>query len=213
MIHPLRSQSFWKDFDWLLLSATLVLSLISLTEIYSSTMNFPSENYFLRQLAWVLVGIVCLFAVSLIDYHSLAERIPWIYLISVLVLAYTLIMGKTVNGSKSWISIGPVGFQPSEMTKMVAVVAMARYFAELRSRRYMNFAQIVKAVLICGFPVALVALQPDLGTAVTYMPVLALGLFIRGVKPVVLVSMVLAAILVLPMSWLVLKPYQKERIL
>src|SRR5213594_3918854 len=106
MIQPLRSRSFWRDFDWLLFAAPVLLSVISLTEIYSATMSFGFENYFLRQLAWVLVGTVFLFIVSAMDYHVLAERIPWIYIISILVLTYTLALGRTVNGSKSWVSIG-----------------------------------------------------------------------------------------------------------
>jgi len=67
--------------------------------------------------------------------------------------------------------------------------------------------------MICMVPVSLVALQPDLGTALTYLPALAVGLFIRGVRPAVLISLILGFVLVLPISWLVLKPYQKERIL
>jgi len=212
MIQPLRSQSFWRDFDWLMLSALVFLSIISLTEIYSSTMSVGG-GFFLRQLAFVLVGIACLFIVSAMDYHAIAERIPWIYLISIVGLIYVLALGKTVNGSKSWVAVGPVSIQPSEMVKMVTVVAVARYLAELRSSRYMNLTQMVKAGLICALPQALVALQPDLGTAVTYLPILAVGMFIRGVKPRVLVTVVLAVVLILPSSWFVLKPHQKERIL
>jgi rod shape determining protein RodA len=109
--------------------------------------------------------------------------------------------------------MGPVAFQPSELIKMVVVVALARYLSELRSSRYMTFVQVAKACMICLVPVALVARQPDLGTALTYLPAIAVGLFIRGVRPVVLISLVLGFVLILPVSWLVLKPYQKERIL
>src|SRR5215475_2570363 len=213
MIEPLSSPRLWKDFDWVLLAAAVFLSVISLVEIYSSTMAQPTENFFVRQLAWVCVGIVLLFIVAAIDYHLIAEHIPWLYLLAIGVLLYTLAMGHRVSGSKSWVNLGPVAFQPSELIKMVVVIALARYFSELRSSRYMSFSQITKACLICLVPVALVASQPDLGTALTYLPAVAVGLFIRGVRPVVLISLVLGFVLVLPISWLVLKPYQKERIL
>src|SRR5437773_1888053 len=160
IIEPLKSKSFWRDFDWLLFAAPILLSIISLIEIYSSTMSFASTNYFLRQLAWVLVGIVFLFIVSAMDYHAVAERIPWIYVVSVLGLIYTLAVGRTVNGSKSWLVIGPVTMQPSEMVKMVVVVAVARYLSELRSSRYMNVVEVIKAVIICGLPLVLVISQP-----------------------------------------------------
>jgi rod shape determining protein RodA len=213
MIEPLKSNRFWKDFDWLLLLTAICLSVISLVEIYSSTIAQPGESFFLRQFAWVCVGIVFLFVVAAIDYHFIAERIPWVYILAIGALLYTLAMGHRVSGSKSWVGLGPVAFQPSELIKVVVVVALARYFAELRSSRYMTFVQIAKGCMISLVPIGLVALQPDLGTALTYLPPIAVGLFIRGVRPAVLVSLVLGFVLVLPVSWLILKPYQKERIL
>jgi rod shape determining protein RodA len=213
MIEPLKSKRFWQDFDWLLLGAAVCLSMISLVEIYSSTMAQPTENFFLRQLAWVCVGIVFLFAVAAIDYHLIAEHIPWVYVVAICALVYTLAMGHRVAGSKSWVALGPVAFQPSELIKMVVVIALARYLSELRSSKYMTFPQVAKACVICLVPIGLIALQPDLGTALTYLPAIAVGLFVRGVRPVVLVSLVLGFVLILPVSWLVLKPYQKERIL
>jgi rod shape determining protein RodA len=213
LVAPLKSKRFWQDFDWLLLAAAVLLSVISLVEIYSSTMNQPSENYFLRQLAWVVVGVVFLFIVAAIDYHIIAEHIPWLYILALGALLYTLALGRTVAGAKSWVSLGPAQVQPSEFIKVVVVVAVARYLSELRTNRYMSFMQIVKACAICFIPMGLVALQPDLGTTLTYLPIIAVGLFIRGVRPSALVALVLAFLLVLPVSWLFLKDYQKERIL
>src|SRR5436190_1843073 len=145
MIEPLRSGRFWKDFDWLLLTAAICLSTISLIEIYSSTMAQPTENFFLRQLAWVCVGLVLLFVVSAFDYHLIAEHIPWVYVLAVGTLLYTLAFGHRVSGSKSWVALGPFNFQPSELIKMVVVVALARYLSELRSSKYMTFMQVAKA--------------------------------------------------------------------
>lgn len=212
MIVPFKSKRFWKDFDWPLLGAALLLSIISLTEIYSSTMNSEGD-YFLRQLVWVVAGVVFVFIVAAIDYHALSEHIPWLYILSLGALGYVLILGKTTNGSRSWLGIGSVGFQPSEVIKMVVVVAVARYLSELRTSKYMTFVEIVKAGLICAVPMVLVALQPDLGTMLTYLPILAVGLFIRGLRPAALIALVLGFVLVLPVSWLFLKDYQKDRIL
>ena len=213
MIEPLRSKRHWKDFDWFLLGAALLLSIISLSEIYSSTMNEPSENYFLRQAAWVMVGIMAAFIVVAINYHTLSDHVPWLYILSIGALVYTLALGRTVAGSKSWIALGPITFQPSEPIKMVVVVALARYLSELRSSKYMTLGQITKAAFICLLPMSLVALQGDLGTSLTYLPIIAIGLFIRGVRPVALIALALAFVLVLPVSWFFLKDYQKERIL
>jgi len=213
MIRQFSAKHFWKDFDWPLLASALLLSFLSLAEIYSSTMTQPSESFFLRQLAWVTVGIVFLFVVAAIDYHLISEHIPWIYVLALGALLYTLALGHRVSGSKSWVNLGRIQFQPSELIKMVVVIALARYLSELRASRYMTFMQIAKACVISFVPMGLVALQPDLGTALTYLPAIALGLFIRGIRPVVLISLLLCFVLVLPVTWLVLKPYQKERIM
>ena len=91
-IRLLRSK-YWKDFDWVLLAAALLLSTISLIEIYSSTMAQPSGNFFLRQLAWVSVGIVLLFVVAAIDYHLISEQIPWLYILAIGALIYNALAG------------------------------------------------------------------------------------------------------------------------
>ncbi len=212
MVKSLKSPRYWQDFDWSLLAAALVLTIIGVTEIYSSTMSFGTDVYLMRQLAAVIVGLIILFVIASVDYHTIAEHIPWIYIASCTVLLYTLVLGKSVAGSKSWIRFGQVQFQPSELIKMVVVVALARFLSELHSERYMTISQILKAGLICGVPVMLVMLQGDLGTAVTFLPALAFGLFIRGIRPALLISLVLCFVLALPVSWFFLKDYQKDRI-
>ena len=212
MAGPIASKRLWQDFDWLLFGAALLLCFTSLIEIYSSTMHEQSENYFLRQLAWVILGVVFVFVIAALDYHVLSEHIPFLYVLALIALVYTLALGRSVAGSKSWVALGPVTIQPSEIIKMVVVVALARYLSELRESAYMTPVQILKASAICLLPMALVALQPDTGTALTYLPILAVGLFIRGLRPTALIGLILAFVLVLPVSWYFLKDYQKDRI-
>src|SRR5215472_9882296 len=138
MVNSLKSGRFWQDFDWPLFGAALVLSVISLTEIYSATMSVQGETYFARQLSAVLVGIVCVFVFAAIDYHSISERIPWIYIGSMGILVFTLVFGKSIYGTRGWISFGFVRFQPAELIKVAAVIALARYLSELRVERYMT---------------------------------------------------------------------------
>lgn len=213
MVTSLKSRRFWQDFDWLLFAAALVLSIISLTEIYSATMNVPGESYFARQISAVIVGIACVFVFAAIDYHSISENIPWIYIASLGILAFTLVFGKSIYGTRGWISIGFIRFQPAELIKIVVVVALARFLSELRGERYMTLSDILKAGLIFGAPVLLILLQGDLGTALTFMPALVFGLFIRGIRPVALIAGLICFLFVLPVSWMLLKDYQKDRIL
>ena len=212
MIDALTSKRFWQDFDWFLLSVAVALGTIGLVEIYSSTMNMDSTSYFLRQLVWLVVGVGLSFVVASVDYHVLAEHIAFIYVGAVCLLLGVLLFGSTIAGSRSWFGIGSFGLQPSELAKLVVVVALARFLSEIQ-RKYLTLSQIFWACAICGVPVLLVAAQPDLGTALTFVPILAFGLFVRGVRPAVLISGVLIVIFLLPVTWAVMKDYQKDRIL
>ena len=212
MTTSLRNPQFWRDFDWFLLLVTLLLSAIGLVEIYSSTLNMATASYFERQLVWVAVGIVALFVIASLDYHLLAEHIPIVYGGAVLVLAAVLLFGRTVSGAQSWFQIGSLGVQPSEFTKLVVIVALARYFSGIQ-KRYLTWQQILIALAICGIPMLLVGLQPDLGTALTFVPILAFGLFVRGVRPAAIAAGAVIAVLLLIPAWSTLQDYQKDRIL
>ena len=213
----LEIRGFWKDFDWILFGAALVLSLIGLTEIYSATMNIEGNLSFVKQAIFIAAGIALMFVVASVDYHTLSEHIPWIYLGSLAVLVYTPLAARRISGARSWIDLGPVSIQPSELIKMVVVVALARFFSELHVRGYLNLNQIIKAAVVCGIPMGLILLQPDMGTALTYTPILLVGLFLRGIKPAVIVALILLVVLIIPASWFVfqdlLKEHQKDRIL
>jgi rod shape determining protein RodA len=217
MTAPYEVRSFWKDFDWALFGAALALTSIGLTEIYSATMNIPGDVTFVKQAIFVCAGIALMFIISTVDYHTISEHIPWLYLGSLAVLVYTPLAARRIAGAKSWISLGPVSIQPSEMVKMVVIVAMARYLADLHVKGYLTFNQIGKACVLCGIPVALILLQPDMGTALTYMPILGVGLLLRGIKPVLIITPLLLVALVVPLSWHVLQDllteHQKDNIL
>ena len=217
MAGPLEIRGFWRDFDWAIFGAAALLSVIGLTEIYSATMNLPGDVTFAKQAIFVCVGIALMLVVASIDYHAIAEHIPWIYLGSLAVLICTPLFARKIAGARSWISIGPINIQPSEFVKMVVIVAMARYLAELHVRGYLTFSQIFKAVILCGIPVGLILFQPDMGTALSYTPILAIGLVLRGLKPRLIVTVVVIVLLLAPIGWFVakdlLKPHQKDRIL
>ena len=212
MIDVLRSRRFWQDFDWFLLSVAVALGTIGLIEIYSSTLNTDSASYFLRQLVWLIAGVGLSFVVASFDYHVLAQHIAVIYVGAVCVLLSVLLFGSTIAGSRSWFGIGTFGLQPSELAKLVVVIALARYLSDFQ-KRYLTLPQILAACAICGVPVLLVAAQPDLGTALTFVPILGFDLFVRGVRPAALISGVLIVIILLPVAWSVLEDYQKDRIL
>jgi rod shape determining protein RodA len=180
-------------------------------------MTLAGDVTFAKQAIFVAAGVALMFLVASVDYHSISEHIPWLYLGSLAVLIYTPLAARRIAGAKSWISFGPINIQPSELVKMVVIVALARYFAELHVKGYLTLSQIAKAVVVLGIPVGLILLQPDMGTALSYMPILAAGLFLRGLKPKFVVTVALIALLIAPVAFFVakdlLKEHQKDRIL
>ena len=211
MIGALRSQRFWRDFDWGLFLVAILLSVVGLIEIYSSTMNMESDFVY-RQFTWVALGAVLAFFVAAIDYRVLAENVIWIYLGTILLLVGVLLFGQTVAGSKSWFGIGSLGLQPSEVAKIVTVLALSRYLAGVKNQ-YLNFTQVLKAAAICLVPALLIVIQPDLGTSLTFVPIVVFGLFVRGLKPIAMVAGFLIIVLMLPVAWFAMEDYQKDRLI
>jgi rod shape determining protein RodA len=205
----------FRDFDWTLLGFVMILSIISILEIYSATMHTKFVGFQKMQMLWLFGGLVAMFIFSVIDYHILLDFIHWIYGFCVLSLVAVLAVGTKVLGARRWIKLpGGIHFQPSEWVKLVLIVAVARYFVGL-SGRDLTWKDIFKAMALVGVPMLLVLKQPDLGTALTYSPILLVGLFLGGIdwkKAGIILLVGLLAVGVVWKSGKVLKPYQKARL-
>jgi rod shape determining protein RodA len=121
--------SDYRDFDWVLLGFVLLLSLISVLEIKSATLHTKFHGFDQKQIGFLLVGLVLMFLISLIDYHTLIDIAPWAYGISLVSLVAVKLVGTKVLGARRWIKLpGGIHFQPSEWVKLVLIVVVARYF-------------------------------------------------------------------------------------
>jgi rod shape determining protein RodA len=208
-----RFMSF-RDFDWALLGMVLALCTVSVFEIYSATLHTKYTGFHTKQMFWIAGGLAAMFLFSKIDYHRLLDWIPWVYGVSLLSLVAVKLVGHKVLGAKRWISIGPMHFQPSEWVKLILILIAARYFANLGGRS-LTWKEIFKALVLVGIPMALVLIQPDLGTALTYTPILAAGLLLGGInlrQSLVLVTCALVLVAGVWTSGKILKPFQKARL-
>ena len=203
----------FRDFDWVLLSFVLLICGIGVMEIFSATRQTKFIGFQTKQVYWILAGLILMFLTSMVNYQALLENIHWIYIASILSLLSVAAFGTRVLGAKRWIKLpGGQHFQPSEWIKLVLILALAKYFSDL-SGRDVTLRDIVKAFLIVGFPMLLVLKQPDLGTALTYVPVLICALFLGGIKFRHAISiLLLGTIMVYPVWRWGLKPYQKQRL-
>ncbi|GAC1428124.1 MAG: rod shape-determining protein RodA [Acidobacteriaceae bacterium] len=211
----MRRLSSYRDFDWMLFGMVLLMSLISVLEIKSATLHTKFRGFDHKQIGFLLVGIGLMFLISLIDYHRLIDMVPWAYGVSLIALAAVLAVGTSVNGGRRWINLGGgVHFQPSEWVKLVLILAVARYFWNLAGRE-LSWMDIGKAFGLVLLPMLMVLKQPDLGTGLTYTPVLICGLFLGGIRfrQVGIICLGLAVIVGGAfLSGKRLKPYQQARI-
>jgi rod shape determining protein RodA len=211
---PLRRFLSFRDFDWALLGLVLLLCSMSVLEVHSATVHTKFASFGSRQILFVAAGIVGMFVLAKIDYHRLIDLSPWFYGIFVVSLVAVKVVGHKALGARRWIAIGPIQFQPSEWVKLVLILAMARYIANIGGRN-LTWREIFKAFGLVGVPMILVLIQPDLGTTLTYAPILVAGLFLGGINlRQSLILITVGAVLVggVWSSGKILKPYQKARL-
>src|SRR6202035_538310 len=207
----------FRDFDWLLLIFVLMICSLGVMEIRSATMHTKFAGSHIRQIYWVVGGVGMMFLISLVNYQALLDRIHWFYIAAVASLMAVLLLGQKYLGARRWIKMpGGNHFQPSEWVKLILILAVAKYFADMRQRE-LSWSDFMKAGAIVGVPMLMVLAQPDLGTALTYVPIAIMGIFLgglqwkQGLTVALLAAIGIGAVFFTPRVH-VLKSYQKQRL-
>ena len=196
--------------DWALVGALLALSLIGLMQIYSAT-GGPTSIY-VTQIYGILLGLVALLVCLSIDYRTLVDKSHFIYGGVLLLLVYVLFFGDVRGGARRWIDLGAFNLQPSEFAKATLALVLAKFFADSR-RGGLSRSDLLIAGAITTVPLVLIARQPDLGTAVTLVPVLFATAYLAGMPMRIFGILALVGVLIAPVAWkFALKDYQKGRI-
>ena len=202
----------FRDFDWVLLIFILLLCGLGVTEIRSATAHTKFAGAHIKQLYWVAGGVLAMFAISFINYNAVLEQVHWCYIASLASLVAVRIFGQKYLGARRWVKMpGGSHFQPSEWVKLILILAVAKYFADLNERE-LSWSDFLKAGAIVAVPMLLVLAQPDLGTALTYLPIALMGLFLGGTRLKQAMAVLVLAGLTMPLAWHVLKPYQRDRL-
>ncbi|MGA8151627.1 MAG: rod shape-determining protein RodA [Terriglobales bacterium] len=202
----------YRDFDWVLFGFVLILCALGVLEIRSATAHTKFAGAHIKQIYWIIAGIGCMFLMSIVNYQALLERVHWMYIVAVASLMVVLIFGQRYLGARRWVKLpGGAHFQPSEWVKLILILAVAKYFADLHQRA-LSWSDFIKAGAMVGVPMLMVLAQPDLGTALTYIPIAVMGLFLGGLRLRQALTVILLAGLMMPLAWHGLKPYQRERL-
>lgn len=199
--------------DWALLTAIFALCALGVAMIFSTTsgpMRGTSDLY-ITQLYAIAIGLVAMVFTLSLDYRTFTDKSHLIYIGLLAILLYVLFLGNVQMGARRWIGIGGFNLQPSEFAKVGVALVLAKYFGENRGRP--AWTDLVVAGGLTCLPLALIAKEPDLGTAVTLLPVFLAIAYLAGMQMRILGYMALSLVLIAPLAWkFALKDYQKSRI-
>lgn len=208
--------------DWLLLLAALGLVVLGTLLVWSATSTRADltgddpDAYLRKQLVNVAIGLVLMVAVLATDHRWVRILAPVAYLASVAGLVMVLVAGSTINGSRSWIQLGGMSIQPSELAKLAVVIGMALVVAERTERRWgrrVGSLEVLAMLAIAGVPAVLILLQPDLGTMLVLSATVFGVLAVAGAGRRWLLGLTLGAVVGAAgaVAMGVLKPYQVDR--
>jgi len=206
-----------RDFDWLL--AFLAIGIVGFGTLQIRNAQ-PTENYWVKQLIGLGIAVVAMLLVAFNDYRKLINMAPVFYLFGLLLLVIVLIpgIGLRINGQRAWIKVPGIGqFQPSEFVKVTTAMMLARYFGKHRDG-VLTLKEMAIGGLILALPIFLILLEHDVGQVLTYLPILAIVIFLSAIRMRYVIASVVLGVLLLPVAYWVgvkthlIKNYQQERI-
>ena len=206
-----------RDFDFVLALLAVAIVCFGSWQIYNAQ---PNENYWQKQLIGLGISLVAMLVVAFTDYRKLVDYAPYFYVIGLVLLVMVLLpgIGLKINGQKCWIRVPVIGqFQPSEFVKIPVVLMLARYFGNRRGQA-LTFKEMLVGIGILALPAALIMLEPDAGQIITFMPFLAVVIFLSGLKMRWVIILSILGLLSVPVAWTIgvktgkIKQYQRDRI-
>jgi len=189
---------------------TFALLVIGLMFVYSASVGH-SRNYMPRQMMWVIIGLFLAFSLALIRLQEYKSYAAIVFSLAVASLLLVLIIGKERNGAKSWLGFGGLGIQPSEFAKIAVILIFGRFLADFEEHRYDLRYYLVSFILLI-IPLALIFLQPDLGTALIFVPVILAMFFISGTNLPIIATTFIGGLATIPLMIPFLGHWRIERI-
>jgi rod shape determining protein RodA len=204
------------NFDWTLYGLVVLIAAIGVINIYSASASYRlvGTPFFVKQIYWIMSGLIMALMVCSIDYHIMEDLAYWIYGALLVLLLIVLFAGKTSMGATRWLHIGFFSIQPSEPMKIVIIAVFARFFSNRPIFKGIGLMDLGYPILLLCGPVFLIMKQPDLGTAILVLLMVFTMILYVGVRWTTFISVFLTALPMLFLGWhYFLREYQKNRIL
>jgi rod shape determining protein RodA len=199
--------------DWALVMAVLALCGLGVAMIYSTTGDPTrgASRLHITQIYAIVIGLAAMVVTLSLDYRTFTDKSHLIYIALLALLVYVMFFGTVQMGARRWIGFGGYNLQPSEFAKIGVALVLAKFFGE--NRGMPAWTDLAIGGVLTFIPLALIAKEPDLGTAVTLMPVFAAVAFLAGMRMRVFGVLFVCLLLAAPVVWKFgLKEYQKTRI-
>jgi rod shape determining protein RodA len=202
---------FFKNYDWFIFGATLFLVVIGLATLYSATTEYTLSSIAVKQSINAGIGIIGLLVVSRLDYRIYKSYSGILYIAIIIMLVAVKVFGFTVNAAQSWIDLGFFQLQPSTLAQLLMIVILAKYFSENYEEMH-HFKAILKSGVYTAIPVALIAWQPDFGSALVVIFIWGAMLLASNASRIYLWFLSALGVMSLPIIWSLLADYQKDRV-
>ena len=202
----------FENLDWVLLGAASLVISMSVLTLANLGLGRGGTSVAVRQLVWVGVGLLALVVIASFDYKTLVRAAPVFYVAALAGLVAIFVLGRSVSGARRWIAVGPVTVQPSELFK-VAFVLVLTWMLTSRWAQPIGAHAVFAVAGLVALPFVLIVKQPDLGTALLMVPVGLALLIAAGIRLRWLAAIAASGLAAMPLAWLVLKGYQRERIM
>lgn len=212
-----------KQYDYKRYSITLIIVVLILGSVGAfliKQVQTDAENLFLKQVLGLVAGIVGVIVLSLIDYHFIAKFYVVLYVINLILLVLVRLIGVEFNHAKRWLDLGFTTIQPSEFSKIIMILFMAKVFSMVR-QKLNTFFVIVFSIIVMAIPTFLILIQTNLSTSLVLMFIFIMMIFAAGLSwKIIAPVLVLGIPIFMGLFWyiqqdyqVILKPYQQQRIL
>jgi rod shape determining protein RodA len=205
----------WRHFDYILLGVTIILIIIGVMMVASATRGAIDPDLqarVQRQIMYAVAGLAAALVLAAVDYHFLTDTYLWIYGLIVGLLGIVGILGTVGElGAQRWINLGAIPVQPSELAKMLLIIALARQLANNYDQIH-RLPTVLKSLAFMALPVVFIFIQPDLGTTVLILVVWFAMVWAAGMRWQHLALFAIVTLVALPVLWSVMEPYQRARI-
>ena len=209
-------QRLTSNFNWLFFLTCLGISILGVVIIYSANHGRPEAFFrglYIKQIYWIGYGLVAMLIALALDYRWFSRYAYLIYFFTLLALAYVLVYGVVVSGSRRWIYIGSISIQVSEFAKVSLIIALAKYFESGKLSRPFTLKDLLIPALMTGVLGGLIVIQPDLGTTMMIFFIFLVFVVAIEMETMTLIKLFSSGLLLAPAIWFYLKDYQKSRLL